>query len=380
MVRFLHTADWQLGMTRHFLRGEAQGRFAQDRVDVLVRMADLARDRDVDFAVVAGDVFDTTTPDRRTVDRAADALRSFSVPVFLLPGNHDALVPGSVFRAPSLRSRLPDVVDVLDDDEPRRVGEHVEVIGAPWRSKRPIADPVTPACHGAPDDSRRRIVVGHGAVDAVSGDFDAPGTIRLADLEAAVAAGGIDYVALGDRHSTTCVGESGRIWYAGAPEPTAYREVDAGKALIVELAADPHDPPHVEAVEVGRWRFLAQQWELASDDDIARRFADLDALEDKARRVISIATRGVVTLRQAAALADGIEARAEAFGALEHPDRHQDLTVLVDGDELRDRPLPTFVAEARDRLVAAASGHGETAETARDALGLLVRFVTENDA
>ena len=27
-VRFLHTSDWQLGMTRHFLQGEAQARYA----------------------------------------------------------------------------------------------------------------------------------------------------------------------------------------------------------------------------------------------------------------------------------------------------------------------------------------------------------------
>jgi hypothetical protein len=30
-VRFLHTADWQLGMNRHFLEGEAQARYESDR-------------------------------------------------------------------------------------------------------------------------------------------------------------------------------------------------------------------------------------------------------------------------------------------------------------------------------------------------------------
>ena len=31
MTRFLHTADWQLGMTRHFLAGDAQPRYSAAR-------------------------------------------------------------------------------------------------------------------------------------------------------------------------------------------------------------------------------------------------------------------------------------------------------------------------------------------------------------
>jgi hypothetical protein len=27
-MRFIHTADWQLGMTRHFLNGDAQPRYS----------------------------------------------------------------------------------------------------------------------------------------------------------------------------------------------------------------------------------------------------------------------------------------------------------------------------------------------------------------
>jgi uncharacterized protein YhaN len=34
VVRFVHTADWQLGMRRHFLDEEAQGRFDQARTEL----------------------------------------------------------------------------------------------------------------------------------------------------------------------------------------------------------------------------------------------------------------------------------------------------------------------------------------------------------
>ena len=37
-MRFLHTADWQLGMTRHFLDADAQARFTAARMDVIGRI------------------------------------------------------------------------------------------------------------------------------------------------------------------------------------------------------------------------------------------------------------------------------------------------------------------------------------------------------
>ena len=34
-MRFIHTADWQLGMTRYFLNGEAQPRYSAARRDAV---------------------------------------------------------------------------------------------------------------------------------------------------------------------------------------------------------------------------------------------------------------------------------------------------------------------------------------------------------
>ena len=39
---FIHTSDFQLGMTRWFLKGEAQGRFNDDREAAIVRLGELA--------------------------------------------------------------------------------------------------------------------------------------------------------------------------------------------------------------------------------------------------------------------------------------------------------------------------------------------------
>lgn len=44
MIRFLHTSDWQLGMTRHFLAEGAQERYSQSRFDAIRTMGRIAKD------------------------------------------------------------------------------------------------------------------------------------------------------------------------------------------------------------------------------------------------------------------------------------------------------------------------------------------------
>ena len=41
-MRFVHTADWQLGMTRHFLAGEAQPQYSAARRDAVAGLGPLA--------------------------------------------------------------------------------------------------------------------------------------------------------------------------------------------------------------------------------------------------------------------------------------------------------------------------------------------------
>jgi DNA repair exonuclease SbcCD nuclease subunit len=376
VVRFLHTADWQLGMTRHFLDEEAQGRFSQARIDVIARMAELAAERDCAFVVVAGDVFETNQPDRRTLGRALEALAAFTVPVYLLPGNHDAYDAGSVYRSAAFVDRCPDGVEVLADRTPRNPTLDVEVVGVPWPSKHPVTDLIAEACGDLPDDGRLRVVVAHGAADVISGDHDQAGQFRLAEVEPAVVDGRLSYLALGDRHSTVAVGDSGRIWFSGAPEPTGYREEDPGNCLIVDLDVD---PPAVEPVHVGTWAFHLVARSVDGDDDLDLLFADLDAIPDRSRAIVKLKVDGTLTLAQAARLEAALDERAEVFGALEHPERHRDITIVPDAADIDALPVSGYAAIARDRLRDRVEAGGEDARAATDALGLLVRLSDRGD-
>ena len=165
MVRFLHTADWQLGMTRHFLKGEAQARFSAARLDAIEQMGNIAVNEGCEFVVVCGDVFESNQVERRVITRAFEKMAAFpSVTFYLLPGNHDTLDASSVYRSETFVKHRPENVKVLDGSEAVKDIPGVELIAAPWRNKHPTTDLVGDACQELEPTHAVRIVVGHGAV------------------------------------------------------------------------------------------------------------------------------------------------------------------------------------------------------------------------
>ena len=370
MVRFLHTADWQIGMPARFLSDEAAPRFIEARLEAVARLGQVARERDCAFVVVAGDVFDANMLSRRTLLRAAEAIASIPVPVFLLPGNHDPLNATTVYRNEDLIGHLPKRVQVLDGEGPFAV-PGAELVAAPWTSSRPLEDLVARVVRGLGPKSLPRILVGHGAVDEVMPALrDEPGTIRLRPLEQAITDGLLDYVALGDRHSTTQVGQSGRIFYSGTPEVTRFDERDPGNVLVVELESG--RPPAVESVRVGRWSFVAQPpVDLTGEGDVQTLAASLAALPDKTRTCVELTLRGTLSVRSQAALEQLLEDHRQTFAGLEV---HVDIAVQPDDFDFESLHLSGFAQAALTELTELAAGRDETAATAQDALGLLFRL------
>ena len=256
-VRFIHSSDWQLGMTRAFLTEEAGARFSQARINAISMLGRLAKEHDAKFIVVAGDVFESNQLSRQTLERALDALGALPVPIFLLPGNHDPLDGASIFLTEEFQN-AGDHIFVLHDMKPVAVPNllGVEVVGAPWRTKHPSSD----LCNDLMEildraTSVTRIAVAHGQVDLLSPDLSRPTIIDLARVEQAIEDKKFHYLALGDRHSVTDIGTTGRIWYSGAPVATAFDEVDPNKVLLVELESD--GVCKVEPLDVGVWAFVA---------------------------------------------------------------------------------------------------------------------------
>lgn len=371
-VRFLHTSDWQLGMTRAFLSDEAQARYTDDQFAAVRALARLAGEEGCAFVVVAGDVFDSFRPTRPVVHRALDALRAFDVPVYLLPGNHDADNPAGCWSDPELADGLPSRVVVLRDACPTAVpGVAAEVVGAPWPSRRPDVDLLAAALAplGPPDPGTVRVAVGHGQVDTLAPDPLDPALVRLAALERATAEGVVSYVALGDRHSTTEVAPG--VWYSGAPVATDYDEVDPNHALVVEV-----DGPDVSVrpLAVGGWRFVVQRFDLSGAASVAAVGRFLDDLPDKERTVVKLGLVGTLGLADHDALQRILERATDLLAGVQLSARRSELVVVADDTEFGELQLSGFARQAAAELAADAAGTSPDAECARDALMLLTRL------
>lgn len=372
MVRFLHTADWQLGMTRHYLDAEAQPRFAAARISAIRSIGALAVEQGCEFVVVCGDVFETNQVDRQVVHRALDAMAATpEVDFYLLPGNHDPLDAASVFRSPTFERHHPGNVHVLTDFTPVAVRDGVEILGAPWTSKRPLEDLVARALAPLEADGTVRIVVGHGAVDTLSPDQANPALIDVAGLETHLAEGRAHFVALGDRHSLTEVGTSGRTWYSGAPEPTDFRETDPGNVLVVAVDAESvRVTPH----RVGTWSFQRHEAHLTGADDLDLLDRWLRDLPDKDRTIVRLALVGQLSLAERARLEELIEQHSDLLAALQGWERRIDLVVLPDDSDFSDLELSGFAQAGLEDLRELAE-KPDSAVVAQDALGLLFRLV-----
>jgi len=373
MVTLICSADWQLGMRRRYFGPEAQHRYTQARLDVIERLGALASERGADAVLVAGDVFETNQVERQVISRAVEALARVPVPVLLLPGNHDALEPGTVWSSPEWTSAVPGNVVVLTED-PVVVGDGaraVEIVGAPWRTRRPVVSPartildgLSPVTHGLP-----RVLVAHGMVDALAPATDVP-QVPLESLESAVRDDRVSFALLGDRHSTTEVGTTGRVWYPGTPEVTDCGEIDPGNALVVTL--DTGDCT-VEVVNVGQWRMVQLTVELDGTHGIAKVEHAVEALPDKPRTYLRLGVVGTLDIVSMTALEVLLDSLGQVFAGVSRWAPTWDVRPLPDDDALSDLGLTGAAQSAMaDLYTRARSGD----QTAAAALALMHRLVS----
>jgi DNA repair exonuclease SbcCD nuclease subunit len=210
----LHTSDVHLDRP-----GDAASR-------QLAAVVDLALQREVDCVIIAGDLFDHNRIKDEVVQFAVDQLSRLSVPVVILPGNHDCLVPGSVLR----RSELPERcghVRLFTEPE----GETIDLPGlgvALWGKCIDTHDGDVRPMHGAPNpqkNGRWNIAVAHGYfVDNEQPLFP---SYHITPDE--IASTGWDYVALGHIPTFRCVStEPVLAYYSGSPSVS-------GTVALVEL-------------------------------------------------------------------------------------------------------------------------------------------------
>ncbi|MBD8606099.1 exonuclease SbcCD subunit D [Aeromicrobium sp. CFBP 8757] len=257
-MRILHTSDWHVGRTFH-------GHSTLAALDEVVEaMARVVHERDVDVVVVAGDVYDSSTPSADAVDLLNSVLlrlRDAGATVVLTSGNHDSparLGTMSAFAAAAGVHVVTNPAQItqpvtLDDEhgpvhvygipflEPARL-RHVWS-DAPMRSQK---DVLTRAMQLVRADLAERggrsVVLAHTFVQGVEGEScdserDIVGTtVGGVDKVPVPVLDGVDYAALGHIHGRAHL--SPHVRYSGAPLHYSFSE--AGKprgGWLVDLDA-----------------------------------------------------------------------------------------------------------------------------------------------
>ena len=293
VLKLLHTADWHLGRRfPSFVKAaraagedgdEHEKKLTRARVEVLERIFGLAERHAVHAVLCAGDLFDDPNPLPDWWEPVVDQLRRRSWeerPVFLLPGNHDPLLPDSIWASGSkFRMMLPGWVHVVDrSDFEFNLASNAVLYAVPCTSKAGQNDPTEHIPKRALGDERIRIGMVHGSTF----DLKDVQTYFPISRDAAIDRG-LDYLAIGDTHGFRFVPPDRReppTVYPGAPEPTAFDENDPGNVAVVFI--NRRRKAQVQAERVATWSWEEQR--VVSMAELRR----LRARTDLSRRVLRL--------------------------------------------------------------------------------------------
>lgn len=378
-ITFVHTADWQLGKPFAGIADEQKRiPLQKERIRAIERIGAVAQEHDADFIVVAGDVFDSSSPTKQTVAEACAAIGQLGRPVFVIPGNHDHGGEESLwtqeFFLREQRENAPNL-HILLKAEPI-VASGAVLLPCPLLRRHEATDTTSwlrvPPSLGALSSDAPRIVIAHGSVQDFGmqnedDEIDIAST-NVIDLDR-LAEGAYDYVALGDWHGGKQVSDV--AWYSGTPEQDRFgkgTDYAAGHVLVVRASRG--RAPHVESVRTGAMGWHELEHEFAGD-------ASLDALEERLRRLVGgragmdlvkLTLSGYLGLEATARLERLIESQTARLIRLKLVNQ----TVVMPDDaelaRLTERHADPLLARVATRLVAMMESGTEQGETARVAL------------
>jgi exonuclease SbcD len=241
-MKLLHTSDLQLDAPFTFL-GDGGQRHRKQLQATFCSILDLAQQGGYSMLLFVGDLFNSNHPLQATVDYVVSMLGGLSIPVCILPGNHDCYDATSIYR----RTTFPINVTVFTDEIDEKMFPELDLalygraITGKETKDKPLGG-LQPRLK-----ARWHVAMAHGNV--VTGLVeDPPRPIHLKDIEKC----GMDYVALGDWHSYADYSQGGvRAVYCGAPEPMAFDQQGAGSIASVSLS---DEGVHIEPIRVGRIR------------------------------------------------------------------------------------------------------------------------------
>ena len=256
-----------------------------DRIEAFGSIKNIVDSDNLQFVLVCGDLFDSSIIDEPTIIQTCNKVKEIQKNVYVLTGNHEWKDTNTnILESELFLKHKPNNLIVLHPGI-NEIDADVEIFAVPLTGTS-NQNEVFELLDQLPEPSNKvRILALHGQVDKV---MPLGATIvKLDTLVDLLDQGRVDYIALGDRHSTRdCQGTdeiqkgmTGRIFYSGAPEPTDFDEINQGYVLKVTLDKK---SINVDPIKVGKWKFVrfgAPQNRLSIDheQDIRKLFDEWKA-------------------------------------------------------------------------------------------------------
>ena len=280
MVRFIHTADWQIGKPYHRVKDE-QKRFKlrQERLNAISRIREAAQINGSKFVLIAGDLFDSPTPSSSSVTEVLEIIGEINIPVIVIPGNHDHGALGTVWYTENFKKyqkQMAPNFSLLIESHPFEIEDAV-VLPCPLLRNKDNTDPTLWLRNfnwNTISTSKPRIVLAHGSVRQFGGqnyniDEEAQsGANNLINLDH-LPKDEIDYIALGDWHNFKQVSEN--AWYSGTPEADRFDQgEDNHRGQVLQIDVARHEKPEVKSIATGRIKWHNLNFRFNSDKDLDR--------------------------------------------------------------------------------------------------------------
>ena len=316
-MKFLHTADLQIG-ARFTRFGEKAEILRQARLTTLKRILEIAREKEVDAILIAGDLFESNQIANAIVEEAFSVLTAHpDVPIVILPGNHDPLDgPGCIWlRKPF--ADAPSHVIVCTSRDLIEIARAV-ILPIPITQKVSTRDPSLPLVDASGNVAEGKIKIGitHGAL-AIEGKHQ-PNDHPIA-LNAATRAE-LDYLAIGHWHKPQAYDED-RLTMAGTPEPDDFDQ-DSGSVTLVEIP-ESGERPTITPIESATFAWRSATLDLLnrepSSDFVPSRLAGVEKTPD--RTVLRIELVGPVSAENREAFTRNISEGAKDYAVVLVDDR-----------------------------------------------------------
>ena len=255
MLTFLHAADFHLDSPFHALPPEQAAERRQEQRQLLTRLADTARQAQVDLVFLAGDLFDGQRARPETVQALYQVLEELEAEVFLSPGNHDPYSPTSPYG----KFPWPDHVHIFTQAAPARVEVPqlgAVVYGSAFTSLYRMDSPLA-GFHAQEEDLA--------AFGCFHGDLSSAHSRYGPITHNEIAASGLHYLALGHSHSASGLKRAGKTYYAwpGCPEGRGFDETGDKGVYLGQLEGG---RVSLDFVPLARRRYLTPSLDITGQD------------------------------------------------------------------------------------------------------------------